>query len=56
MPAMGGPSDSERAAAEKDAETQRNIKRGEDLEDEEARKTGLGPSPTHRAPTRSLIA
>jgi hypothetical protein len=42
----GGPSASERAAAERDAETQRNIKQGEALENEEARKAGLGPSPT----------
>ncbi|MGH7155798.1 MAG: hypothetical protein ACREF3_17865 [Acetobacteraceae bacterium] len=46
MPTFGGQTESERAAAEKDAETQRNIKHGEDLENEEARKAGLGPSPT----------
>lgn len=46
MPTFGGQTDSERAAAEKDAETQRNIKRGEELENEEARKAGLGPPPT----------
>jgi len=43
---MGGPSASERAAAEQEAQTQRDIKRGEDLENEEARKAGFGPSPT----------
>ncbi len=43
---MAGPSASERAAAERDAENQRNIKQGEDLENEEARKAGFGPSPT----------
>lgn len=42
MPSVGGPSASER----EDAETQARIKRGEDLENEEARKAGLGPSPT----------
>jgi hypothetical protein len=44
--AMAGPSASERATAEQEAQTQRNIKQGEDLENEEARKAGLGPSPT----------
>jgi hypothetical protein len=42
----GGPSAEERAAAERDAETQRNIRQGEALENEEASKAGLGPSPT----------
>jgi hypothetical protein len=42
----GGPSASERAAAERDAETQRNIRQGEAFENEEARKAGLGPSLT----------
>ncbi len=37
-----GPSASE----QQDEETQRNIKRGEDVENEEAAKAGLGPSPT----------
>jgi hypothetical protein len=43
---MGAPSASERAAAEQEAQTQRDIKHGEDLENEEARKAGFGPSPT----------
>ena len=42
MPSVGGPSASER----EDAETHARIKRGEDLENEEARKAALGPSPT----------
>jgi hypothetical protein len=42
-PAMTG---SDQTAAEKDAETQRNIKHGEDVENSEAAKAGLGPSPT----------
>jgi hypothetical protein len=40
---MGSPGSGDQAA--KDAETQRNIKQGEDLETEEARKAGFGPSP-----------
>lgn len=36
----------DRAAADKEAETQRNITRGEDVENEEARKAGFGASPT----------
>jgi hypothetical protein len=43
-PAMGSSSD--QTAADKDAETLRNIKRGEDVENAEAAKAGLGPSPT----------
>jgi hypothetical protein len=41
-----GPSADERASAERDAETQRNIRQGEAVENEEARKAGFGPSPT----------
>jgi hypothetical protein len=42
MPSVGGPS----AAEREQAETQRRIRQGEDLENEEARKAGFGPSPT----------
>ncbi len=41
-PNVAGPSASER----EDVETQARIKRGEDLENEEARKAGPGPSST----------
>jgi hypothetical protein len=43
-PTMGSPGD--QTAADKDAETLRNIKHGEDVENAEAAKAGFGPSPT----------
>lgn len=45
-PMIGGPSTTVGAPTADDAETQRRIKQGEDLENEEARKAGFGPSPT----------
>ncbi len=43
-PMAGSPGD--QAPNDKDTETLRNIKRGEDLENTEAAKAGFGPSPT----------
>lgn len=46
MPNMGGSSTSSSSQEEGDAAVQARIKRGEDLENEEARQAGVGPSPT----------
>ena len=46
MPNMGGSATSGSSQEEDDAAVQARIKRGEDLENEEARQAGVGPSPT----------
>jgi hypothetical protein len=50
MGSMNGPptmgSSGDQSTADKDAETLRNIKQGEDVENSEAAKAGFGPSPT----------
>jgi hypothetical protein len=43
-PTMGGSGD--QSTADQDAETLRNIKHGENVENAEAAKAGFGPSPT----------
>jgi hypothetical protein len=43
---MNGPITTGSPAADTDADTLRNIKRGEDIENADAAKAGFGPSPT----------
>ena len=46
MPNMGGSGTSSSNQEEDDAAVQARIKRGEDVENEQARQAGFGPSPT----------